>query len=99
MILIAGTVRLPPEKLDIARPHMEKMLLASRAEAGCRAYSYAQDVLDPGLIHVAEAWDDADALAAHFASAHMKEWRAAGADFGIGDRKLTRYVVTDATPL
>ncbi|MEQ8247747.1 MAG: putative quinol monooxygenase [Alphaproteobacteria bacterium] len=99
MILIAGTVRVPPENLDAARPHMEKMLKASRAEAGCRSYSYAQDILDPGLIHVAESWDDADALAAHFASPHMKAWRAAGADFGIGERQLTRYVVTDATPL
>ena len=34
MIVIAGTVRVSPEKIDGARPHMEKMLNASRAEAG-----------------------------------------------------------------
>ena len=34
-ILIAGTFRVPPENLDRFRPHMRKMLAASRAEAGC----------------------------------------------------------------
>ncbi len=99
MIVIAGTVRVSPEKIDGARPHMEKMLNASRAEAGCISYSYAQDVLDPGLIHVAEVWESDDALKLHFESSHMKEWRAAWPSIGISDRNLTRYAVTDATPL
>ncbi|NQV80499.1 MAG: antibiotic biosynthesis monooxygenase [Alphaproteobacteria bacterium] len=99
MIVIAGTVRVPPEKIDGARPHMEKMLNASRAEAGCISYSYAQDVLDPGLIHIAEVWENDAALKMHFDMPHMKEWRAAWPSIGISDRNLTRYVVTDSTPI
>ena len=43
-ILIAGTVRVPPENIEAFRPHMEAMLAASRAEDGCLTYSYAFDV-------------------------------------------------------
>ncbi|RRI07884.1 antibiotic biosynthesis monooxygenase [Mesorhizobium tamadayense] len=91
MLLIIGTIRLPPERVAAARPAMERMISASRAESGCREYSYAQDVLDPGLIHVSEAWSDRAALDAHFKSAHIAEWRASWAELGIGDRNLTLY--------
>ncbi|PBC04488.1 putative quinol monooxygenase [Mesorhizobium sp. WSM3860] len=91
MILIIGTIRLPADKLEQAKPAMERMISASRAEAGCLEYSYAQDVLDPGLIHVSEAWRDRAALDAHFKSTHIAEWRANWAELGIGDRKLTLY--------
>ena len=56
---------------------MARMIEGSRAEPGCRTYSYAEDVLDPGLIRVTETWDDRAALDAHFASTHIAEWRAA----------------------
>ena len=49
-ILIAGTVRVPPEHIDGLKPHQEAMLEASRAEDGCVSYSYAYDIQDPGLI-------------------------------------------------
>ena len=64
MIQIVGTVRIPAGSIDAARPAMERMLAASRAEPGCLRYSYAVDVLDEGLVHVVEAWADRDALAA-----------------------------------
>ena len=60
------------------------MVLASRAEDGCEEYSYAQDVLDPGLIHVKEMWSDQAALDRHFASEHIAAWRASWREFGIG---------------
>ena len=77
MLLIVGTVRLPPENLERARPAMLAMAQASRAEVGCLEYGYAEGVLVPGLIHVKELWSDQAALDAHFASAHIQAWRAA----------------------
>lgn len=98
MLLIIGTIRLPPDKLEQARPAMERMISASRAEPGCHEYSYAQDVLDAGLIHVSEIWSDRAALDAHFKSAHISEWRAGWAALGIGERKLMLYEAGDPTP-
>lgn len=95
MLLIVGTVRLPPENLSAARPAMKSMVDASRAETGCIDYGYAEDVLDPGLIHVRELWSDQAALNRHFVSDHIAEWRAAWPGLGIGDRDLRVYEVGD----
>jgi quinol monooxygenase YgiN len=97
-VLIAGTIRLPPGSVDAARPAMAAMVAASRAEAGCLAYSYAEDVLEPGLVHVLERWTDDAALATHFATPHLAEWRAAWPALGITDRRLTRYRVDEGSP-
>ena len=98
MLLIIGTVRLPADRLEQAKPVMQRMILASRAEPGCLGYSYARDVLDAGLIHVSEAWSDRAALEGHFKSAHIAEWRASWAEIGIGDRKLTLYETDGGAP-
>lgn len=96
MLLIAGTIRLPADRLAAARPAMRAMVEASRAEPGCLDYSYAEDVLDPGLIHVAERWQDRAALERHFTMPHLSAWRACWAALGIGERHLMLYVVAEA---
>ena len=93
MLLIIGTVKLPPENLALALPAMQAMVNASRAEDGCLEYGYAQDVLVPGLIHVKELWRDQATLDAHFASAYFAKWRASWSALGIGDRDLRVYEV------
>ena len=90
-LIIAGTVRVPPENLARFKPHMLAMLEASRAEDGCLTYSYAEDVAEPGLIRVYEAWRDQAALDAHFQATHMATWRAAWPQFGVSDRRLIAY--------
>ncbi|TPK39381.1 putative quinol monooxygenase [Mesorhizobium sp. B2-5-3] len=98
MLLVIGTVRLPPDKLEQARPAMGRMVVASRAEPGCLAYSYAQDVLDAGLIRVTEVWNDRAALDAHFAAPHLVDWRASWPSLGIGERNLVLYEAGDPKP-
>ncbi|MBL8549705.1 MAG: antibiotic biosynthesis monooxygenase [Hyphomonadaceae bacterium] len=94
MLILAGTVRVPAEKIDAARPHLEAMVRASRAEPGCRAYSFAFDVLDPGLIRIFEVFDDAAAREAHRQSPHMAAWRACWPALGIGERDMTLYLIS-----
>jgi len=98
-LIIAGTVRVPPGNVEAFRPHMKTMMAASRAEDGCHAYGYAEDVAEPGLIHVFEVWRDQAALDAHFQTAHMAAWRAEFPNFGVSDRKLTAYEVASERPL
>ena len=98
-VLVAGTFRVPPEHLAAFLPHMSRMLKASRTEPGCLVYSYAEDVLEPGLIRVFEAWRDQASLDAHFQAPHMAEWRAAWPGAGANERKLIAYDVTRETAL
>ncbi len=99
MLLIVGTVRIPAGLLDAARPIMANMVEASRAETGCVEYSYAVDVLDPGLIHVKERWMHRAALDEHFKSAHIAKWRANWPSLGIGERNLCLYEVGEPKPI
>jgi len=98
-LIVAGTVRVPPENLDGLRPHMVAMMTATRGEDGCIAYGYAEDVAEPGLIHVFEVWLDQAALDAHFRAPHMAAWRAAWPSFGVSDRRLFAYEVASERPL
>lgn len=91
MIVIEGTVRVPPERVEAARPAMETMIRASRAEPGCIDYAYSVDLLDPGLVRVTERWESREALKAHFATPHMAAWREEIASLGITDRSLRLY--------
>jgi quinol monooxygenase YgiN len=93
MLLITGTIRLPPGALARARPAMRAMIEASRAETGCLKYSYAEDVLDAGLMHITELWDTRAHLQAHFRSNHIAAWRAQWATLAISERNLKLYEV------
>jgi quinol monooxygenase YgiN len=91
MLVITGTFRIPPANVDAARPVMAAMIAASRAEEGCLAYAYGEDVLDSGLIRVVEHWTTRETLAAHAASEHIRKWRAAWSALGIGERDLMLF--------
>jgi quinol monooxygenase YgiN len=99
VIIVAGTVRLDPAKLDVARGPMLKMIAASRVEDGCFGYSYALDVEELGLVRVFEVWRDRAALEAHFQTPHIAEWRAAWPIIGISERRLDSYDVSGTMPL
>jgi quinol monooxygenase YgiN len=99
MLIIQGWVRVPPGSLDAARPAMRAMVEASRAEPGCLAYAYAEDALEPGLIHVIERWSDEAALKAHFQTAHMAAWRAEFPKLGITGRDLTLFDAANPRPI
>lgn len=95
MLLVVGTIRLPPDRLAEARGVMRRMIEASRAEPDCLDYSYAEDLVEAGLIRVVEIWRSRAGLEQHFASPHLAEWRATWAQLGITDRQLVRYEITD----
>ena len=95
MIVVIGSFRIPPSMVEVVRPVMEEMILASRAEEGCIEYAYAFDVLDEGLVRVSEKWRDRAALEAHFRTAHIAEWRAQASALAISERNLTAHESDD----
>ncbi|MGX7925607.1 putative quinol monooxygenase [Tsuneonella sp. HG094] len=99
MILVLGTVKLAPERLEGARAAMERMVTASRVEPGCIAYGYGQDMLDPNTIHVVEKWRDRAALDAHFATPHMAEWRRVMGELGLSGRDLQVFTADEGQPI
>lgn len=99
MILIIGTITIAEGALDRARPIMQRMIEASRAEDGCLSYSYSVDVLDQRVIHVTEAWASREVLEEHFRAPHLTEWRASWADLSIENRNLRLYETDEGMPV
>ena len=93
MIAVIGTFRFPAEALAQARPLMRAVIEATLAEQGCRAYSYAEDVAEPGLFRVMEQWDSRDTLSAHFRTPHMKAWVEQRAALGFFDRRIALHEI------
>jgi len=99
MIVVIGSFRLPEEAREAGRDAMARIVEASRTESGCIAYAYAEDIGEPGLFRVSEAWESREALAAHFDTPHMKQWLRERTALGMNDRRLTSYDVAREEPL
>ena len=93
MIAVLGSFRFAPETVAQARPLMRAVIDATLTEPGCRAYSYAEDVAEPGLIRVMELWDSREALAAHFEMPHMREWVGQRNALGFSDRRIALHEI------
>ena len=77
MLLIQGWLKLATGEFDKVADQARTMVAATNAEPGCIHYSFARDIGDPDLIHIAERWSDAEALAAHGKSPHMAAFNQA----------------------
>jgi quinol monooxygenase YgiN len=99
MIIVMGTFRMPTQNLERALPMAEAVVMATRAEDGCFAYSYSRDLFDPEVIHVSEKWRDRAALTAHFHSEHMKTWAAERGDLGLFGRDIRVFETDEGEPV
>ena len=77
MLLIQGWLKLAAGEFDKVADEARAMVAETNAEDGCIHYSFARDIGDPDLIHIAERWRDAEALGAHGKSAHMRTFNQA----------------------
>lgn len=99
MIVIAGTVPLKPEARAEAIAVARTMVAATRREPGCRAYRFSLDLDDQNLVCIFEEWEDAEALAAHFASDHMRVFREQLPRLIAGVPALRRYEIASAAAM
>ncbi|MCB1487468.1 MAG: antibiotic biosynthesis monooxygenase [Bauldia sp.] len=88
MIIVTGHMQLAPEVLEALRPAARKTIEATRAEKGCILYSWAEDLVQPGLLRIVERWEDWASLEAHGKAPHMNAWRALLAEVEIIDREV-----------
>jgi quinol monooxygenase YgiN len=99
MIIVAGTLRIPEDRVEDIIPIASAALAASRAEDGCITYTYGFDVEDRGLLRVFEQWESRAHLEAHFEQDHMKPWRDKLAEVGAGERDIRVYEAAGGEPI
>ncbi|MFZ9395740.1 MAG: putative quinol monooxygenase [Erythrobacter sp.] len=99
MLIVLATARLGDGALAQGREAIAEMVAASNAEPGCIAYAFAQDLVDPDVIHIVEKWQDSDALAAHFATPHMAAFRQALAGLDFQLIQVRKFETDEGQPL
>jgi quinol monooxygenase YgiN len=97
-VLVAGYIRVPPDKLPGLRPHIETYVAFCRREDGCVHFSFAEDLCEPGLIRVFEIWNGSEALERHKNSVHVAAWRALWPEYGVHGRSMSRYAIASEHP-
>lgn len=99
MLIVLAKAQVGAGSMEAATQAIADMVAASNAEAGCIAYAFTQDVLQPGVIHIVEKWQDEVALAAHFATPHMAAFGAAIAGLDFKVIEAVKYHADDGAPV
>jgi quinol monooxygenase YgiN len=87
VIYVVATIEIRPGALPTLLTAAKTMIDETNKEVGCVSYDMFQSVTAPDTLVFVERWETKDNLASHGKSAHMAEWRAAGAPH-IVDRKV-----------
>ncbi|MEM7141677.1 MAG: putative quinol monooxygenase [Actinomycetota bacterium] len=99
MLIIAGTITLPPGKVDEAMALVGPFCELVRAEPGCQDYLFTVNPHVPGELRLFEIWDDQASLEVHFTTPHMAQWQQDVGALGVTGREITRYEVSGSAPL
>jgi quinol monooxygenase YgiN len=99
MILIQGYIKVSADKVSHLKELAAPLIAATRQEPGCIAYVFAEDIGEPGLIHIAERWADEAALAAHNKTPHLAAFMGAMPTLGVTGVRIARYDASGETVL
>ena len=99
MIIVTGTFRVPPDRIEDARKAMTDVVAITRTEQGCITYQFCCDIADPAACRVYEEWESQEALEAHLDTRHIRAYRAEMAAIGVGDRDIRIVDVRSIRPV
>ena len=99
MLIVTGNVRVAKDSIDKLKPLAIKMAEASRAEEGCHGYMFYQSIEDEQVFRVYEQWTDEAALAFHFSTPHMAEFRAGLAGVTLEEMSVGKYEAGEGRPI
>jgi len=98
-ITIAGQITVRAEDQDrlvnVLRHHVPEV----RRKEGCLAYSFAVDVLEPGVIRMSELWRDLPSLERHLTSDEFQDTLKQLADIEFIDRRVHRFDISGASAI
>ncbi len=92
MLTIIASIQAHPDRVDLVKSELEKLVPVTRAEAGCSQYDLHQDNEDPAHFVFYESWETRDLWQAHLQAPHIAAWRKAadGALAGFRVHELSR---------
>ncbi|MCY4257938.1 MAG: antibiotic biosynthesis monooxygenase [bacterium] len=97
MILVAGSVSLPPENAEAFMAAAAAVSSASRKLPG--NIDYCISMQEPGVFRFFEIWETEEAMSAQFATPHFGAFQAAVGDLGMTAMEGNKYEVASVSPL
>ena len=94
MLVIAGRIRVKPERREEAIRLALDVSRETVKEPGCRSYRFYADIEDPGLFFLFEEWDGPEALEKHFATPHMARFMTEAPALLSGGLEINQYEVS-----
>ena len=70
-LTITGNVLANPDKIDLVKAELEKLIPITRKEAGCLQYDLHQDNENPAYFLFYENWESRDLWQAHMNAPHL----------------------------
>ena len=93
MIIVHGLIPILPERRSEALKLIRWMERETQAEEDCLTYRFFVGLNDPNTLMLFQEWDSAEALEAHFETAHMASFLEALPTIVAGDIQTRRYAV------
>lgn len=87
MIYVIATLHIHPEKRASFLEDARSVIAHTVKEEGCLSYDLTSSITEPNEFVFVERWTSRDALAAHFDTPHLGEWRRVSAEYLV-DRKV-----------
>jgi len=87
-VLVTGTARCVPGRRGEFVDRARRIEAASSSDDGCLYDLFTADLADPDLVESVEVWASSEALQAHLAHDHTREFMAALGALIIGEPKL-----------
>lgn len=76
-LTIVANIKANPEKIDLVKAELLKLIDMTRAEAGCINYDLHQDNENPAHFLFYENWQSRELWQTHMENTHLKEYMQA----------------------
>ncbi len=92
MLTIIANIHAQPDKVDLVKAELEKLIPVTRGEKGCIQYDLHQNNEDPSHFMFYENWESRELWQAHLQAPHLEAWRKAadGAVANFALNEMTR---------
>ena len=76
-LTIVATIEAKPDKIDLVKTELKKLIAPNLKEAGCIQYDLHQDNQNPAFFLFFENWESRELWQDHMNSSHLAEYASA----------------------
>ena len=75
-LTIVAHITAKPDRIELVKAELEKLIDITRSEAGCLQYDLHQDNENPAHFMFYENWESRDLWQAHMNNQHLQDYKA-----------------------